>query len=202
MKRTLTVLSMLVIGAVVAQANLIVNGGFEDAPTSPWVAANGAVLSINTASANSGSQSGQIDFPDYDLANIYQNISIVPADRLLTYTLSFSVNVEGYSELIGILPAMGEWNSVDPITFQFGTHEWIAAGTTGWQTFSQDFTLSQADGTLVQPKFYFYPQGDPKAAGSLLMDDISMTVVPEPATFGLFGVIGAGMLFVRRRIMK
>lgn len=204
MKKTVIVLSMLVLGAMGVQANLVVNGGFEDATISPWVGDNGGAVSISTASANSGSQSGQVDFPAADNANIYHNNSITPADRLLTYTFSFSANVEaaGYSEILGIRPALGEWNGVTPIAYQFGDIEWITAGTTGWVTFSQEFTLSQADGTLVQPRLYYYPQGGtPKVAGSVLMDDVSLTVIPEPATLGLVGAFGVGILFIRRRIM-
>ncbi len=33
------------------------------------------------------------------------------------------------------------------------------------------------------------------------VDELSIDVVPEPATIGLIGFVGAGMLFIRRRLM-
>lgn len=38
-------------------------------------------------------------------------------------------------------------------------------------------------------------------AGFANLDEVSVNVIPEPATLGLIGFAGAGMLFVRRRLM-
>ena len=199
MKNISYFLSLLALSALSAQANLVTNGGFEDATISPWAVANGAAVSISTTSANSGSQSGQVDFPSTDLAQINQGFLFAEEDRLKTFTFSFSVNVEatGFSDDLGIRPSLGEWNQNTPIEYQFGDIEWVAPGTIGWVTFTQEFTLSQADGTYLKPILYFYPTG---TAGSLLMDDISLTVIPEPADFALLGgLLALGSVMIRRR---
>jgi len=36
---------------------------------------------------------------------------------------------------------------------------------------------------------------------NVLLDDISVTAIPEPATLGMVAVMGGGILFIRRRLM-
>lgn len=201
MKKTSSCLSILALGALTTHAELIVNGGFEDDPvdTTPWSVENGAAVSISTASANSGTQSGQVDFPTTDLANLSQGFFFAEEDRLKTFTFSFSVNVEatGFSGDLGIRLSLGEWNQSSPITAQHGDIEWVAPGATGWITFSQDFTLSQTDGTYLKPMLHFYPNG---TAGSVLVDDVSYVDIPEPGAYALLGgLLALGFVMIRRR---
>ena len=201
MKKISYCLSILALSALSAQDNLVTNGGFESG-TGSWAVANGAAVSISTASANSGTQSGKLDFPNVDNSQLRQNIAVTSADALETYTLSFSANVEaaGYTELLGIRPTLMEWDGINPATYHFGDFEWIASGTTGWQTYSQEFTTTIANPTVFQVLFYYAPQGDPKVAGSVLMDDISLRVIPEPAAFALLGgLLALGSVMIRRR---
>ena len=159
----------------VQTTNLLANGGFEEATNTSWIADGGASIEIGNMARN-GSQSAQISFPatSSPIPNIKQSISITPEDRLKTYTLRFSVKVEGYPESLGIRPTVMEWNGVDPAEYHFGEIEWIAGGTTGWVTFRQDFVMTEVDATLFQVILYFYPQGDPMAAGSVLIDDVML----------------------------
>ena len=163
--------------------NLLVNGGFEDATVNPWTAANGASVGLTNAARN-GIQSGRVGFPSADDSQLTQDIAVTPAECTNTYTLTFSAKVEGYPEQLGIMPAVMESDGVNPAAYHFGDIEWIAAGTTGWRTFTQDFTMTDTDATTFQVLFYYYPQGGPpKVAGSVLMDDISLTgdfIIPPP----------------------
>ena len=207
MKKLSCYLSILALSALSAHANLIVNSGFEDdsVSTAPWATGGaGATLSINSTTASSGSQSGEFGFTA-DLDKLNQGLFIAPEARLQTYTFSFSVNTEatGYtSEPLVLWLQVGEWNGVDGIVYQEGAFETIAAGTVGWTAISQEFTLTQADGTYIDPTIYFFPNGagGPDAAGSVLIDDVSFTAIPEPGAYALLGgMLALGSVMIRRR---
>ena len=57
------------------------------------------------------------------------------------------------------------------------------------QTVQTDVTATRAGGVL---------QVHVQAAG-VWVDDMDLTVIPEPATLGLFGLLGGGLLWTRKR---
>lgn len=173
----------LAIGALTAQADLITNGGFEELAITPWSAGGiGGAVSIS-ATARGGSQSAQYDFPASGLININQNVAIDPEDRLLTYTLTCSVNVEGYSEVFGIRPTIIERGG--SAVNHFGAQKWITAGTQGWVRVQQDFVMTKADATSFDVLFYFYQGGG--TAGSVLIDDVSLELAVDDPNLLLNG---------------
>lgn len=158
--------------------NLLSNGGFEDAATSPWNTANGGTVAVSTT-VFSGSQSAKFDFPAADNAWINQQFSISPADAAKTYILSFTVNTEAHPELLGILPVVGEWGAANGWTWHNGDYKWIQANTAGWVTYSQEIDLTDSEASSLWVGFKFYPQGSPtKVAGSVLLDAISLVEAP------------------------
>ena len=205
MKKISYCLSILALSALSAQANLITNGGFESG-TGSWAIDGGATgLGINTTIANSGSQSGEFGFPNVDLSGLKQAITITAADRQKTYELSFSVNLDavGYEEGMGIRAYVAEGTSASNWTdWHDGGFEWIPKGTTGWNTYTREFTTISDSATHYLVLFKYYPwAGDAgKVAGSVLMDDISLRVIPEPADFALLGgLLALGSVMIRRR---
>ena len=67
-------------------------------------------------------------------------------------------------------------------------------------TFSADngYTLAGADaGGLDASNSHLFVGG----GEGIIVDDISVTAIPEPATFGLVFLMGGGMLFARKRLM-
>lgn len=65
--------------------------------------------------------------------------------------------------------------------------------STDWDTFSGTVTFPVAAQTANGDAF-FYQRG----AGSVQIDNVSFAAIPEPATMGLIGIFGGGLLFTRR----
>ena len=81
-------------------------------------------------------------------------------------------------------------------------------GTAG-STVSEDLTLNLAEDVsnydYIGIKFSINGAADASletlSAHGSIIDNVSLTVIPEPATLGLIASFGAGVLFIRRRFM-
>ena len=92
--------------------NVLDNPGFEDATIAPWFAQNAAPSVSISTNAQTGLQSAQVDFTG-DFHGVSQNISLLGNDRLATYTLTCSVNTDGYTDpfivRLGLWEKSGSW---------------------------------------------------------------------------------------------
>lgn len=82
-----------------------------------------------------------------------------------------------------------QWTLMDTDTL-VASHE-VSDGA--WTHQSVEFTATSTSHRL---RFYQSAGGD----GTCFIDDVSITAIPEPATFGLFGILGGGLLWVRKRM--
>lgn len=77
-------------------------------------------------------------------------------------------------------------------------------GQATWQTLTRSGTIAYVDGTDANILFVSNTQSTSGELGTpprYYLDNISVTVIPEPATMGLLAFFGGGVLFVRRRFM-
>ena len=151
--------------------NVLDNPGFEDATIAPWSAeGGGSTLSISSV-AQTGLQSAQVDFTG-DFDGIQQTLALDAGDVLQEYTLTGSVNTDGYTDpsifRLGLWENSGSWT--------FNTGDWVAvpAGSSGWVDLSYTLILTDPDATLLRAVVQAAPQGSPKLAGHFLMDDASL----------------------------
>jgi hypothetical protein len=115
-----------------------------------------------------------------------------------TYTVSFSVAITSTSvgNTLGLDP---EWDENTPNQHTLGANQFYFAptntGPVGYQTFSFTETASTA---LTRIDFHGIDVN-----GSILLDDVSVTPVPEPSSFLVVGLTAAagycGRRFIRRR---
>ena len=155
--------------------NVLVNPGFEDATIAPWSAeGGGASVSISSV-AQTGLQSAQVDFTA-DFHGVSQTISLLGNDRLATYTLTCSVNTDGYTD--PFIVRLGLWEKSGSWTFNTG--DWVAvpAGSSGWVDLSYTVTLTDAAASQLRVVVQCAPQGTPKLAGHFLVDDVSLIKTP------------------------
>lgn len=83
-------------------------------------------------------------------------------------------------------------------TYSFTVGPEITRTNMGWQTFTYQFTASDIASLLT-----FTSATNPDTSYGPVLDNVSITAVPEPATWGMmilgFGLIGAA---IRRRNMR
>ncbi len=108
------------------------------------------------------------------------------------YKLSFYYNARGYNSVTPLMQvSLGSTTftpsgglNVDPVggtnPYNLADYSYTATGTSALLTFSNINTASGSD-------------------TSLLLDDVSLQAVPEPASLGLFAVGGLGLLLLKRR---
>jgi hypothetical protein len=180
--------------------NLIDNPGFEDATLAPWLAeGGGSTLSLSSL-AKTGSQSARVDFTG-DFDGIQQSFGLDAGDVLQEYTITCSVNTDGYSD--PSIFRLGLWEFA-PGGVTFNVQDWVGvpAGSSGWVDLSYTVTLSDPTADSLRATLVTAPQGSPKLPGYFVVDDFTLVKsIPEPATLSLIGAMGGTILFFRRRFM-
>ncbi len=186
MKKTIPALALILVvisgftGNVGASnANLVQNGNFETGNSQNW-SLNGSLQFICSPTAGTTSQGNfawQYDAYTSSPASLIQNIATIAGQE---YNLSFDSSVIGgtgnfLSVSIGDQTLYSSANSPDY----------------GWITSSFNFTADQSNQNLV-----IRGASDPLWVE---VDNISVTAVPEPSTYALFGLGAIGMLMVMRR---
>lgn len=191
-----------VLGALneVADANLVVNGGFETGTfTGSWSEVETAPPNSadpTTSFAHTGTYSADISNPhpsDFDL--IYQDLATVMGQ---SYSLTFwvfntgsgnDVDSDDSLEVIwAAAPSLTTAFSLTPVSTTLNT--WV------------EVTVSPltATSTLTRLGFQGYDN-----SGNFLIDDICLVVVPEASAFvavGLVGALGVAAVKLRRRLRR
>jgi len=190
--RTALIAAALVAGAAtpaVAVTNIIVNGGFEASSTfTGWTGTstglNGfAASSINTnpAYVHTGLQSATLRTTGANVNTIAQSVATIAArPYVLTYWL---MNRDNNGSVIDAMTVTSGSNVT-----AFGDRPSFA-----YTQFTQYFVATSASEVIS----FAYKHTSP----NFYLDDVSVMMVPEPATWGLmvggFGMLGFAM---RRRI--
>ena len=187
--------------------------------------ANGSqILQQVVTSASEWTGSG-IDFdPDVDGVN-YGGNTVIRFDAYISSGYDGVVGVSAWSGInytsFGDFQGMIRGNvSGDALDYRNGgSYVTIDAGIADvneWHTytFDMDYASDQydiyVDGSLLIADAGMRQTGQSKSGsfrilggysdGSVMVDNVQ--VIPEPATFGLFGVFGGATLFIRRRLRK
>jgi len=129
---------------------------------------------------------------------IWQNVTANgsgTADGTLDYTLSFdayqSSTIAGGAWLVATIQMLdGVGGYMEASMGAIGTPSGLPADS--WQPVELTFSADAGfDGSQIQ----IFLQG----AGGTYVDNVDLVAVPEPATLGLFGLLGGGMLWIRKR---
>jgi hypothetical protein len=181
MRKCLTIAAAVILAAAVAAAgpiNLVTNGGFETGDFSGWTQSGTTGWdSVQSSGPHSGSYCGRFGAIG-SLGFITQNLTTVPG---VTYDLNFWLNGSGGEAI------EADWNSVPVFPFPLD-HPSFG----GWTQYTIRGLVAQ--GTSTPLTFGF--RNDP---AFYRIDDISVTT-PEPATFGIAGILLLGLGLLRRRV--
>ena len=176
------VVAMVFAGTLQAQ-NLLTNPGFEELGGEGWTFANFA-LSTGGVNAHSGNGYAYLGFSETAVDSSFsQSVSTLVGQ---SYLISFWVRDNGTA-------SFGE------MRVSFGDTIGVSQSFTGVPHTQISF-MAVANGTLTTLTFAEVGTG----VGSLAIDDISVSAIPEPSAFGgLAGSLGlAGAIGCRRRRVR
>jgi hypothetical protein len=186
------ILGILAVGALSAHANLIQNGSFED---------NGSNLAVNYGlwqtynSINGWANTGYVEVQNNGLFGA----GSVAADgtkwlELDSYA-SYSITTQSFAAVAGQTysvsfafagrPDAPTSDDIMVVTLNgvqktFSTTP-SAPGALNWTTASFNFVSTGSD-------FLSFKDGGPSNSYGMLLDNVNVAAVPEPATLGLFGI--------------
>jgi PEP-CTERM motif len=198
-----------------AQANLLVNGGFDSAA---GFTANPITLSTvdqgwaSSFGPNASVQSSlYYESPGYSLqvtegaatwnpAGTYQVVSGVTVGQTYNLTVDILAPValtSTYATPIDIQLQFFDASLVNLSTTETG---WSAIGTVGqWTQYSVTAT-APANAVYAAPYLMFMESGNQTTSDYLYFDNASLTAVPEPATIALLGMgLSLPLYLIRRR---
>jgi hypothetical protein len=119
----------------------------------------------------------------------------VPSTDLYNQTITFSGSVT-------VSEAFAAGNtSVAFIQFLdqgYNSTAFVTADVTSSGAFSIDAVAPASGLNIIQVGFR--NSGIEGTAGEITISDLSVTAIPEPATFAFMGIFGGAVLFIRRRL--
>ena len=193
----ITVCALMAVGTA-ADANLLINGGFEE----PVIAANtfqklssipgwstpnvGGLFEIWSGTfgaipATEGIQSLEINASIND-QTVLQTVSVNPG-VLTTLSFDYTGRVADNTFTVEL---SGGWTSLDT----FNPASYYSSNV--WTSYSTDFIPTTSTLTIA-----FRGLPNPPTDAGAHIDNVSLTQVPEPSA-ALLGIIGAAGLFLRR----
>lgn len=178
--RTLLVAAMLV-AAPASAAELITNGGFETGDFTGWTVTTGQGTIVNTANPYTGTYAARLRVNNGATRTLSQAVAT---------TQGYSYQLTYWLRNVDATDAVDDWAvTTGATTVDFGDR-----GAFPYTQFTQNF-VGQAGSTLVEFDFQHI------RPGAFFLDDVSVTVVPEPTTWALmiagFAMAG-GALRARR----
>ena len=166
--------------AASAQAGLILNPGFESG-SADW--SLGGRFSVTTADKNSGSSSLLINGTGSYSISRSTAITVSPNTQY-DFSYYFKSNVH---QIVQLVDGPNSWDGVTMTTMD---DQWKFLDGS-WHQLSGRFN----SGSLSAVQVLIYDQN----IGNSYVDDLNLTVVPEPASLGLIGLSVVGLLTRRRK---
>jgi len=186
MKKLTISIAILAIAGVASAGLLVPNGDFETAGGAGWINDGPAVVTYPAAGGNGGG------YADMDSTGGW-GVLVIDA-TLPSLGLSAGDSPEFIFDMIGV--SGGELAGLKVEAWDGGGHlsntgDMKFNATTSWATYAPAASWMIPAGTTF---LKFVPLS--VDGGHVGFDNIG--VVPEPATLGLLGLVGSGMLFIRR----
>ncbi|MDF7809029.1 PEP-CTERM sorting domain-containing protein [Pontiellaceae bacterium B12219] len=214
MKKTGMIIGAVVMTVGAAQANLIVNGGFEDPAHTRNDGTNPDSWSVFETSVGTNPDR-QVRTKNDKKHSGSMGVALGAGNSDHTGQLWQTVTTE-----VGQEYAFGIWaatflNNANNTLENFKVELRDGTGTNGtvlatlnsgglltgtWQFFSNSVIATSTDLTIHISNISTTAVA--KDGNDLILDDVSFVAIPEPATLGMIAAFGGGILFIRRRFMQ
>ena len=181
-----------------------VTDNWANSTGSGWTDQSGTPIDWTAVSAG-GKSSFAAAFNDTALKAGYSTYGGTPAGNEASITLS---DLNAFSAGgVDIIVYMNGFAANDGAEITDGTTSYFFTDTAGSTTLIQTTDTNSGDGYDVANYAVFSGLStdsvtltlDNIVGGGMSLAGVQVIAIPEPATFGLFGIAGAGVLFARRR---
>lgn len=182
-KSLILIIAALLMSPAVANANLLVNPGFETGNFSGWTPSIVGLQTVTDANPHSGQYEARI----YQYGNFSQNVSVTPNTEYKLSSFMYIPTNGGYASI-----SLTFFNASGTSSFQQERSWERYPGSAQYEKIETDW--------LTAPGYAAYArvQCSVTTAGNYIeFDDVSLDVVPEPTSLlllssGLAGLLGLG----------
>jgi hypothetical protein len=196
----------LTAAALPVSATVVVNGGFETtdggdgANAANWAGENGSTI-LRTATGGVGGTAGMLisNVTSASAAGPVMQFTAVEGGRAITPGLEYNLEFDSNRtfQAGGVFQALVDYRDAGNAPLGGGTNQTLVNPTSGYEHSTFSLGIAPAGATQALVQFFAITGAETGSSSSVVLDNVKVSAVPDPASLSLLAL--SGLTLIRRR---